>query len=208
VVMRIGRCGKRFVQPSSQIAAREQIHAQQRDQIGRAPAEAGRQLQVTQREEIGQEYEDFTSISRSASMVRHQVQLHRTTGATGLRPLVHQQAQIDHGRVDAHEFVLEAELALTLRLGGDLVEQFDTRCASISPNEHTRVGRTTSPRTDSSSGALAAKFRPRLPHDAFEIHARISLSIWLKMLHDAFSVGLLRSGVSELGRSPALYTFR
>ena len=30
----------------------------------------------------------------------------------------------------------------------------------------------------------------------------INLSIWLNMLHDAFTLGLLRIGVDEFGRSP------
>jgi hypothetical protein len=42
-------------------------------------------------------------------VVEHQVQLDRTRGAAVLRPIVHRQAQVDHGRVEADQRVLEAE---------------------------------------------------------------------------------------------------
>jgi hypothetical protein len=35
----------------------------------------------------------------------------------------------------------------------------------------------------------------------------ISLSIWLNMLHDALTLGLLRSGTGGFGDSPIPYTF-
>jgi hypothetical protein len=35
----------------------------------------------------------------------------------------------------------------------------------------------------------------------------ISLSIWLNMLHDAFTLGLLWSGSGGFGDSPLPYTF-
>ena len=40
-ILRIGRRGEWLVKPSHQIAVREQIHAQQRHQVGQAPAELG-----------------------------------------------------------------------------------------------------------------------------------------------------------------------
>ena len=42
-------------------------------------------------------------------VVEHQAQLDRTRGAAVLRPIVHRQAQVDHGRVEADQRVLEAE---------------------------------------------------------------------------------------------------
>ncbi len=46
--MRIGWGGEGFVEPRHQIAVGEEIHAKQRDEIGQAPAETGRQLQIPQ----------------------------------------------------------------------------------------------------------------------------------------------------------------
>ena len=53
-------------------------------------------------------------------MIEHQVQLDGALGALELGPVIHRQAQVDDGRVDAHELVLEAELALAGGLGRDL----------------------------------------------------------------------------------------
>jgi hypothetical protein len=58
-----------------------------------------------------------------AVVVEHQVQLNGTFSAAVLRPIVHRQAQVDHGRVEADPLVLEAERVYALRLGGDRLEQ-------------------------------------------------------------------------------------
>jgi hypothetical protein len=44
------------------------------------------------------------------------MQLDRALGATKLRPVVHRQAQIDRGRIETDQLVIETELAFTLRL--------------------------------------------------------------------------------------------
>src|SRR5712691_11845422 len=41
---------------------------------------------------------------------------------------------------------------------------------------------------------------------AQQFPSRMSLSIWLNMLHDALTLSLLRSGKSESGNSPLPYT--
>lgn len=66
--LRIGRGGERLVQPSAQVAMREEIHAQQRNQVGQAPAEAGDQLQVTEQQHGDQRRPDldFHRVGRGA----------------------------------------------------------------------------------------------------------------------------------------------
>jgi hypothetical protein len=56
--------------------------------------------------------------------------------------------------------------------------------------------------------ALAAIVGSRLLDDALEIGARgMSLSIWLNMLHEAFTLGLLRLEAGGFGDLPTPYTF-
>ncbi len=55
----IGRSGKRLVQPSPQVPVREEVHAQQRHQIGQAPAEAGDELQIAQEQHGDQRRPDL-----------------------------------------------------------------------------------------------------------------------------------------------------
>ena len=43
-------------------------------------------------------------------MIQQQMQLHRTFGATKVRPVEHAGTQIDHGGVHADQLVLEAKL--------------------------------------------------------------------------------------------------
>lgn len=50
VVLGIRRRGEGFVEPGHQVAMGKEIHAQQRHQIGQAPAETGGQLQVAQQQ--------------------------------------------------------------------------------------------------------------------------------------------------------------
>lgn len=50
IVLRVGRCSEWFVEPGHQIRVSEQIYAQERDELGQAPAEAGGQLQAAQRQ--------------------------------------------------------------------------------------------------------------------------------------------------------------
>jgi hypothetical protein len=67
---------------------------------------------------------DDAKTGQISVVIEHQMQLDRALGAAKLRPVIHRQTQVDHSRVDAHELVLEAELALALHLGSDLLEQF------------------------------------------------------------------------------------
>jgi hypothetical protein len=66
---------------------------------------------------------DDAEAGQVAVVVEHQMQLHRALGAAKLRPVVHRQAQVDHGRVDTDQLILEAELALAAHLGSNLLEQ-------------------------------------------------------------------------------------
>lgn len=66
---------------------------------------------------------DEAEARQVAVVVEHQMQLDRALGGAELRPVIHGQAQIDDGRIDADQFVLEAELLLAHRLGGDGLEQ-------------------------------------------------------------------------------------
>ncbi len=50
MVLRIGWCCERLINPSHQIAVGEEIHTQERDEIGQAPMEAGGQLQIAQQQ--------------------------------------------------------------------------------------------------------------------------------------------------------------
>lgn len=50
MILRVGRRGEGFVEPGHQIAVGEEIHAQERDEVGQAPSETGGQLQVTQQQ--------------------------------------------------------------------------------------------------------------------------------------------------------------
>ena len=59
--LRIGRHGEGFIEPSPRITVREQIHAQQRHQVGHAPAEARAQLQVAQQQDADQCCPDLRS---------------------------------------------------------------------------------------------------------------------------------------------------
>jgi len=56
-------------------------------------------------------------------VVAHQLELDHALGAAKLRPAAHRQAQINRGRIETGQFVLEMELAFALRLGGDRLEQ-------------------------------------------------------------------------------------
>ena len=51
------------------------------------------------------------------------MQLDRALGGAELCPVIHGEAQIDDGRIDADQFVLETELFLAHRFGGDRLEQ-------------------------------------------------------------------------------------
>ena len=66
---------------------------------------------------------DDAEARQVAIVVEHQMQLDRAFGAPELRPVIHGEAQIDHGRIDADQLVLETELLLPHRLGGDSLEQ-------------------------------------------------------------------------------------
>lgn len=56
-------------------------------------------------------------------MVEHQMQLDCALGGAELCPVIHGKAQIDDGRIDADQFVLEAKLLLAHHFGGDRLEQ-------------------------------------------------------------------------------------
>src|SRR4051812_6806189 len=58
-----------------------------------------------------------------AVVIEHKMQLDGTFGATELCPIEHRQAKIDGRRIDAHQFVLEAKLALARHLGSNLLKQ-------------------------------------------------------------------------------------
>jgi len=66
---------------------------------------------------------DETEARQVTVMVENKMQFDRALGAAELRPVVHGQAQVDHGRIKADQFVLEAELLLAHDLGGDDLEQ-------------------------------------------------------------------------------------
>src|SRR6266403_526751 len=60
---------------------------------------------------------DHAKARQIAVVIEQQVQLDRTLGRAKLRPIVHLQTQVDHGGIQAHQFVLEAELLRPLRPG-------------------------------------------------------------------------------------------
>ena len=69
-------------------------------------------------------------------MVKHQVQFNCPFGATVLRPVIHRQTQIGHGRVEADKLVLETGLLFAhgfVRYDAeqaveDFLEQLPGRC--------------------------------------------------------------------------------
>lgn len=67
---------------------------------------------------------DDAEARQIAITIEYQMRLDRALGATELRPVIHGKAQIDDGRIDADQFVLEAKLLLLAhRLGDDCREQ-------------------------------------------------------------------------------------
>ncbi len=54
---------------------------------------------------------DDAEARQVAIVIQHQMQLHRTFGTRVPRPIEHRQAQLDQRRIQADQFVLEAELA-------------------------------------------------------------------------------------------------
>jgi hypothetical protein len=79
---------------------------------------AGRKVHLIRRLDVGHlAVSDEAETGQIAVMVEHQVQFHRPLGATELRPVIEGQAQIDHGRVQTHQLVLEAELLLAHPFG-------------------------------------------------------------------------------------------
>ena len=58
-----------------------------------------------------------------AVMVEDQMQFDGPLGATELRPVIHRQAQVDHGRVETDQLVLEAKFLLAHGLGRHDLEQ-------------------------------------------------------------------------------------
>ena len=66
---------------------------------------------------------DDTEARQVAVVVEDQMQLDRALGGAELCPVVHREAQIDDGRIDADQLVLEAKLLLAHRFGGDRLEQ-------------------------------------------------------------------------------------
>lgn len=66
---------------------------------------------------------DQTKARQIAVVVQHQVQLDCALGASKLGSVVHGQAQVNDGGVQAHELVFEAKFLLTQGLGRDNAEQ-------------------------------------------------------------------------------------
>jgi len=58
---------------------------------------------------------DDAKARQVAVVIEQQVQLDGTFGGAKLGPIVHLQTQVDHGGIQAHQFVLEAELLRPLR---------------------------------------------------------------------------------------------
>ena len=66
---------------------------------------------------------EHTLGGRLALDVAYQMQLGRALGGTELRPVIHGQAQINHGRIGADQFVLGTELLFANRFLGDDLKQ-------------------------------------------------------------------------------------
>ena len=66
---------------------------------------------------------DDAEARQVAIVVEYQMQLDRALGGTELCPVIHGKAQVDDGRIDADQFVLESKFLLAHRFGGDRLEQ-------------------------------------------------------------------------------------
>jgi len=71
--------------------------------------------------ELKKELSDFQFTSHSDT-IEQRVHLDRRLGRAKECPRKYRQPQVDHGRVEPDQLVLEAELACALRLGGDRLE--------------------------------------------------------------------------------------
>ena len=58
-----------------------------------------------------------------AIVVEHQVQFHRAFSSLELRPVIHRQAQVNDGRIEADQFVFEPEFLFAGRFAGNNIEQ-------------------------------------------------------------------------------------
>jgi len=66
---------------------------------------------------------DEAETGEIAIVVEHHMQLDRALGAAKRRPVLHRQTQIDRGRIETDQLVLETKRAFVMRLSGDRRKQ-------------------------------------------------------------------------------------
>lgn len=150
---------------------------------------------------------DDADTRQLAVMGEDEMQFDGPLGATELRPVIQRQAQVDHGRIQADQLVLEAEFLLAHGLGGNgfeqsvehLLEQLPgtmaigvgqrraRRCFDAQVGQLALAAR--QPAFDLSKGVGAAQLAEQPAHKLAPTRQSLAAVLGSRLLDDAFEVG-------------------